>query len=66
MKRLAVFARRRGHQTCEHLYERRMDEVETGVKARPELVTMGDSLVGQNPPLPLGLQPRPRRPNIWL
>jgi hypothetical protein len=33
-EKLAVFARRRGHPTVADMYERRMDEVETDVKAR--------------------------------
>jgi len=44
MKKLAGFARRRGHQTVADLYERRMDEIETDVKALHDLVTTGDSL----------------------
>jgi hypothetical protein len=51
MKKLAVFARRPGHPTVADMYERRMDEVETDVKALDDLVTTGDSLepIGQDP-----------------
>ena len=49
IKKLADFARRRGHTAVADLYEQRMDEVETDVKAIHDLITNGGSLepVGQ-------------------
>ena len=44
MKKLAQYARRRGHNAIADLYDQRMDEVETDVRAIHDLIMNGGSL----------------------